>query len=67
MGSLGESVSGLHGYRNAEQLAEEDFEELDSIAYELENELLKLVESLEQNRERGDWIDTLIVREIFSI
>ncbi|HKZ39918.1 MAG TPA: four helix bundle protein [Candidatus Hodarchaeales archaeon] len=63
LGSLGESVSGLHAYRKAEQFGEEDFEKLDSIAYKLENELLKLVESLEQKRERGDWIDYLILKE----
>jgi four helix bundle protein len=63
LGSLGESVSGLHAYRKAEQLAEENFETLDSMAYKLENGLLKLVESLEEKREQGDWIDTLIVRE----
>ncbi len=67
LGSLGESVSGFHAYRKAEQLAEEDFENLDSISYKLENELLKLVESLEQKREQGDWIDTLIVRESNAI
>ena len=63
LGSLGESVSGLHAYRKAEQLAEENFETLDSMAYKLENGLLKLVESLEEKREQGDWIDHLIVKE----
>ena len=67
LGSLGESVSGLHAYRKAEQLGEEEFEELDSMAYKLENGLLKLVESLEQKRERGDWIDPLIVKESNAI
>jgi len=67
LGSLGESVSGLHAYRKAEQIAEEDFEKLDSIAYKLENELLKLVESLEQKREKGDWVDSLIVKESNAI
>ena len=67
LGSLGESVSGLHAYRKAEQLAEEDFETLDSMAYKLEDGLLKLVESLEEKREQGDWIDTLIVRESNAI
>jgi len=63
LGSLGESVSGLHAYRKAEQLAEEDFENLDSMGYKLENGLLKLVESLEEKRERGDWVDHLILKE----
>ena len=63
LGSLGESVSGLHAYRRAEQLAEEHFEKLDSTAYKLENGLLKLVGSLEEKREQGDWIDHLVVKE----
>ncbi len=32
LGSLGESISGLHAYRNARQISEEDFERLDSLA-----------------------------------
>ena len=63
LGSLGESISGLHAYRNAKQISEEDFENLDSMGYKLENGLLKLVESLERKREQGDWIDHLIVKE----
>jgi len=63
LGSLGESVSGLHAYRKAGHLGEEDFEKLDSLAYKLENGLLRLVESLERKREQGDWIDHLIVKE----
>jgi len=63
LGSLGESVSGLHAYHKSEQLPHEEFEALDRLAYKLENGLLKLVESLEQKREQGDWIDRLIVKE----
>jgi four helix bundle protein len=67
LGSLGESVSGLHAYRESDQLTEDEFEALDSLAYKLENGLLKLVESLEQKREQGDWIDHLIVKETNAI
>ena len=63
LSSLGESISGLHAYRESDQLAEEEFEALDSLAYKLENGLLKLVESLEEKREQGDWIDHLIIKE----
>ena len=63
LGSLGESVSGLHAYRKAEQITEESFQRLDSLAYKLENELLKLVESLEEKRKSGDWIDYLTTKE----
>jgi len=63
LGSLGESVSGLCSYRKANQISEEQFERLDAQAYKLENGLLKLVESLERKRDRGDWIDHLVVKE----
>jgi hypothetical protein len=63
LGSLGESVSGLYSYRKAKQISKEQFERLDSQAYKLENGLLKLVESLERKRDRGDWIDHLVVKE----
>ena len=63
LGSLGESVSGLYSYRKAKQISEDQFERLDAQAYKLENGLLKLVESLERKRDRGDWIDHLVVKE----
>lgn len=63
LGSLGESVSGLQAYRKAKQITDEEFEQLDGLAYKLESSLLKLVESLEQKRERGEWIDHLMVKE----
>jgi len=63
LGSLGETVSGLQACRKAGQITEEDFENLDSLAYKLENGLLKLVESLERKREHGEWTDHLLVKE----
>lgn len=63
LASLGETVSGLHAYRHAEQITVEQFETLDALAYKLENGLLKLVESLEKKRDKGDWIDHLVVKE----
>ena len=64
LASLGESVSGLHAYRNANQITEDEFELLDTLAYKLENGLLKLVESLEDKRDRGEWTDHLLIKEI---
>jgi four helix bundle protein len=63
LGSLGESVSGLHAYWKAKQITEEEFQKLDTLAYKLENGLLKLVESLELKRERGGWTDSLIIKK----
>jgi hypothetical protein len=67
LGSLGESVSGLQAYRNSKQIGEEDFQMLDALAFKLENGLLRLVASLEEKRESGDWIDHLLVREANAI
>ena len=67
LGSLGESVSGLNAYRKSEQITEEEFQKLDGLAYKLENGLLKLVASLEQKREHGDWVDHLMVKESNAI
>ena len=67
LGSLGESVSGFYAYRKTEQITEEAFQALDSRAYKLENGLLKLVESLEQKRAKGEWIDQLMVKETNAI
>jgi len=63
LGSLGESVSGLHACRKSGQITLEQFQTLDALAYKLENGLLKLIESLEQKKENGEWIDTLMVKE----
>jgi hypothetical protein len=63
LGSLGESVSGLHAYRKAAQISEADFSQLNLLSYKLENGLLKLVESLEQKKESGQWIDYMMVKE----
>lgn len=63
LGSLGESVSGLYAYLGAGQLVQQDYEKLNNLAFKLENGLLKLVQSLEQKRDRGDWVDHLVVKE----
>ena len=63
LGSLGESVSGLQAYRNADQISEDEFQLLDTLAYKLENGLLKLVESLEDKKDRGEWTDNLLIKE----
>ena len=63
LGSLGESVSGLYAYRNANQITEDEFQLLDTRAYKLENGLLKLVESLEDKKDRGEWTDHLLIKE----
>lgn len=62
-GSLAETVSGILVYRDAEQLADAVSEELDALAFKLENGLLRLVASLEQKRHDGGWEDSIVLRE----
>ena len=63
LGSLGESVSGTHVYRRAEQISEEEFESWDALAFKLENGMKKLIESLQYKREQHDWEDSYILKE----
>jgi four helix bundle protein len=58
-GSLAETVSGLPAYHKAKQLRDETFDDLDSLAFKVENQLLKLIESLEHKRDAGDWQESL--------
>jgi len=63
LGSIGESVSGLHAYRKADQIPEVDFDRLNALAYKIENGLLRLVEGLEQKPGAEEWEDELIIKE----
>jgi four helix bundle protein len=63
VGSLGESVSGLYAYREAKQIPLEEFEKLDDLAFKLENGLLKLMQTLEEKRDLGEWTDHLMIKE----
>jgi four helix bundle protein len=58
-GSLGETLTRAIGSRAVELISTTDFEELDKLHYEVENKLLRLIESLETKRKTNDWRDTL--------
>lgn len=63
LGSLGESVSGLHVYRESGHIREDDFKRVNELFYRLENGLLRLVQSLERKQVSGQWVDHLISKE----
>ena len=63
LSSTGESVSGLHAYREAGQIDEAAFEEADALAHKLENGLARLTLRIEQKSAQGDWNESFIVRE----
>ena len=57
LSSTGESVSGLCAYHQAKQLTDAEFETMDAQAYKIENELKRLIESLQKKRRNGTWQD----------
>lgn len=59
LGSLSEMLTRIIGLKATGQISEEQFHQIDSLHYEVENKLLHLVESLEAKRDRGDWIDRI--------
>jgi four helix bundle protein len=63
LGSAGESVSGIHVYRAADQIAAAQFEELDAMAFKLENGLKRLIESLQKKQHTGIWQDSFVLQE----
>jgi four helix bundle protein len=63
LSSAGESVSGLHAYRNADQISQADFERLDTVAWKLENGLKRLIESLQSKHGEGKWQESFVIRE----
>ena len=54
LGSSGEFHSCYESFREAGQISLEEYEEIDSLHYKVENELLKLIESL-QKKKYEEW------------
>ena len=67
LGSIGESVSGLRAFSDAKQIDDAVFEHLDSLAYRLENGLLRLVESMERKRDSDKWADQSVIKETNAV
>lgn len=55
LGSLSEMLTRTIGLKVTEQLTEGRFNEIDTLHYEVENKLLRLVQSLEAKKDKGDW------------
>jgi four helix bundle protein len=58
LGSSGEFHSCIVSFKEAGQISDEEYEQLDKIHYKLENELLKLIKSLQKKQKDQDWDDT---------
>ena len=55
LASSGELHSCLVSSLRAEQISEEQFEEIDQVHYKMENQLIKLIESLQRKLKQRDW------------
>ena len=58
-GSLAETLTRAIGLQNVKLISNDDFEDLNKLHYEVENKLLRLIESLENKRRTNEWQDTL--------
>ena len=58
LGSCGEFHSCYESCMQAHQISTEEYEELDALHYKVENELLRLIESLQQKQKTGEWEET---------
>jgi four helix bundle protein len=58
-GSLSEALTRSAALRSSSQLSLDQFERIDSLHYEVENKLIRLIEALERKRDAGDWVDRI--------
>jgi len=58
LGSCGEFHSCYESFKKADQITDEEYEQIDQIHYKVENGLLKLIESLQKKKEDNQWEDT---------
>jgi len=59
LGSCGEFHSCYESFKQAGQITEEEYERLDQLHYNVENSLLKLIESLQKKQKDKEWEDNL--------
>ena len=58
-GSIAETLTRAIGLQKVGFVSDKGFEDFDKLHYEVENKLLRLIESLEQKRGTNEWRDTL--------
>jgi four helix bundle protein len=58
LGSCGEFHSCYESFRRAGQISKEDFEKLDEVHYKVENELIKLIKTLQKKQGNEGWQET---------
>jgi len=58
LGSCGEFLSCYESFKQADQITDDEYERLDKLHYKVENELLKLIESLQTKQKDAVWEDS---------
>ena len=59
LGSCGEFHSCYCSFKQAGQITEEEYDELDALHYKVENQLIRLIQSLQaKQKDREAWADT---------
>ena len=58
LGSCGEFHSCYVSFKQAGHISDDEYEQLDNLHYKVENELLKLIESLQRKQKDEFWEDT---------
>lgn len=58
LGSSGEYHSCIFSFHKANQITDEEYEQLDELHYKTENELIQLIKSLQKKLKEGGWDDT---------
>ncbi|MFH2003950.1 MAG: four helix bundle protein [Bacteroidota bacterium] len=59
LGSLSETLTRIIGLKETNQITDEQFERIDILHYEVENKLIRLIESLEKKKNDGTWINRI--------
>lgn len=59
LGSLSETLTRIIGLKETNQITDEQFERIDILHYEIENKLIRLIESLEKKKNDGTWINRI--------
>ncbi len=59
LASLAETLTRAIGLHKTGKITNEQFNQIDVLHYEVENKLLKLIESLEKKRDSGGWINKI--------
>jgi four helix bundle protein len=58
LGSCGEFHSCYESFKQAGQISDDEYEKLDTLHYEVDNKLLKLIESLQLKQKDKNWNDS---------